>query len=127
MKRTSHRRQHRVGSLVGDDLLDELRGHGPDVSAVGSAWVGHDGGLLRSDEVPIFCFCFFFDEFFRLKKKIGRSFFSLSLRRKMHLLPFFLFSATHRVGVQEDDAVSLGPGTGRSEKGRMSKWRSRLR
>ena len=40
----AQRREQRVGTLLGDDLLDELGGDGLDVGAVGQARIGHDRG-----------------------------------------------------------------------------------
>ena len=43
-------RQHGVGLLDGDDLLDELRGDRLDVGAVGHLGVGHDRGRVGVDQ-----------------------------------------------------------------------------
>ena len=42
--------QQRVGALLGDDLLDELRGDRLDVGGVGDLRVGHDRGRVGVDQ-----------------------------------------------------------------------------
>ena len=42
--------QQRVGALLGDDLLDELRGDRLDVGGVGELRVGHDRGRVGVDQ-----------------------------------------------------------------------------
>ncbi len=43
-------RQQRVRALLGDDLLDDLRGDRLDVGGVGELRVGHDGGRVGVDQ-----------------------------------------------------------------------------
>jgi hypothetical protein len=46
----AHRRQHRVGPLLGDDLLDHAPGDRLDVGRVGHLRVGHDRRRIAVDE-----------------------------------------------------------------------------
>jgi hypothetical protein len=46
----AHRRQQRVGPLLGDDLGDDLRGDGLDIGGVSEARIGHDRRRVRVDQ-----------------------------------------------------------------------------
>ncbi|MNV06527.1 hypothetical protein D3C71_969090 [compost metagenome] len=46
----AHGRQQGVGALLGDDLLDDVRGDRLDIGGVGHLRVGHDGGGVRVDQ-----------------------------------------------------------------------------
>lgn len=46
----AHGGKQGVGALGGDDLLQEVRGHGAHVGPVGEVWVGHDSGRVGVDE-----------------------------------------------------------------------------
>ena len=46
----THRWQHRVGTLLGDDLFDHLPGDGLDVGRIGHLRVGHDRRRVAVDE-----------------------------------------------------------------------------